>query len=277
MVSIDKARCFVHSKGNLWERALWDLLFSGASVERVHRCLVIYKNDDGGWGHGLEHDIKTPDSNPLMLEFLLSINRDTDLPLDELLEGTPKWVEKAQNEDGSLSNPPSLSDFPRAQWWEDGQTIPDSITGNLIRLGICPKGVRSKTKAWVESNLTLDDIQKNNWLFMAYHPFDYFFNEDDFQDVDKFREATLENIYKTALTHEEEGESHKLFPFFQFARGPDSIVTQNAPNGLVDRILDHLEETQREDGGWDDEHNLDYWQPYFSTIILLALQRFGRI
>ena len=267
----------MHAKGTLWERALWDYLFSGASAERVQRCLAVYKNNDGGWGHGLEHDIKTPDSNPLMLEFLLSINRDTDLPLGRLLEGSPAWVEKAQNEDGSLSNPPSLSDYPRAQWWEDGQTAPDSITGNMLRLGICPKGVRAKTRNWVETNLTLDDIHRNNWLFMAYHPYDYFFNEDDFQEVDKFREATLENIYKTALTHEKKGESHKLFPFFQFASGPDSIVAQNAPNGLVGRILDQLEESQREDGGWDDEHDLGYWQPYFSTIILLALQRFGRI
>jgi hypothetical protein len=75
----------------------------------------------------------------------------------------------------------------------------------------------------------------------------------------------------------EAGEMNKLFPFFQFANGPDSIVARNAPTGLVDHILDYLEGSQRDDGGWDDEHGLLYWQPYFSTIILLALKRFRRI
>jgi hypothetical protein len=112
---------------------------------------------------------------------------------------------------------------------------------------------------------------------MAYHPFDYFFNEDEFPEVEKYQEATLDNIYQTALAHENKGETHKLFPFFQFATSPDSVVARNAPEGLIGRILDVLEESQREDGGWEDEHGLAYWQPYFSTIILLALKRFGRI
>lgn len=277
MVSLDSACCFVHAHGTVWERALWDYLFDEAPEERVLQCLAVYKNSDGGWGHGLEHDIKTPASNPLMLEFLLSINRDTGLPLGKLLDGTPEWVERVQNPDGSLSNPPNLPDYPRAQWWEEGQTAPDSITGNLIRLGLCPDTVREKTKGWVQKNLGLNDIRENNWLFMAYHAHDYFFNEETFPEIDLYQEATLENIYQTALMHEEQGETHKLFPFFQFAAGRESVVAQNAPDGLLDRILDHLENSQREDGGWDDEHNLDYWQPYFSTVILLALKRFGRV
>jgi hypothetical protein len=277
MVSIDNARCYVHAQGNLWERALWNYLFDNGSLERVHRCLIPYKNDDGGWGHGLEHDIKSPLSNPLMLEFLLAVMRDTGLPPGDLFEGTPEWLESIQASDGSLTNPMDLLQYPHAQWWQEGQTTPASTTGNLIKHGICPPEVRDKTKSWVQKNLDLDAIRENNWLFMAYHAYDYYFNEDDFTHIDEFREATLDNIYTTALSHEEQGELHKLFPLFQFAHGPDSIVAKNAPQGLIDRALDHLENSQREDGGWDDEHSLAYWQPYFSTIILLALRRFGRV
>ena len=277
MVSVDKALCYVHAHGNLWERALWDYLFSEGPLERVYRCLLPYKNPDGGWGHGLEHDIKAPMSNPLMLEFLLSVMRDTGLPPGSLLDGTPEWLDSTQAEDGELTNPAGLEDYPRAQWWQEGQTIPDSITGNLLKYDLCPVGVRERTKAWVTKNVSLESVRENNWLFMAYHPFDYFFHEDEFPEVDKYREATLENIYDSALEHERKGELQKLFPFFQFADGPESLVAREAPAGLVERILDHLQESQREDGGWDDEHGLAYWQPYFSTIILLALKRFGRV
>ncbi len=277
MISFENARCFIYAQGNLWERALWDYLFDGGPADRVQRILSGYKNNDGGFGHGLEHDIKAPMSNPLMLEFLLTIIRDTGLPHGSLLDGTPEWVETIQNKDGSLQNPSRLGDYPRAQWWGEGQNKPDSITGNLLKLNICPPGVRHKTREWVIKNLTLEVIRSNGWLFMAYHAHDYFLNEDDFPDIEEYRAATLNNIYQTVLAHQERGEMNKLFPFFQFALGPDSIVAQEAPDGLVDRLLDHLDSSQREDGGWDDEHGLPYWQPYFSTVILLALKRFGRI
>ena len=112
---------------------------------------------------------------------------------------------------------------------------------------------------------------------MGYHAFDYYMNVTDFPDLDTYRSATLENVYACALAHEEKGGMNKLFPILQFAHGPDSVVAQEAPARLIDRILDHLQTTQREDGGWDDEHGLAYWQPYFSTVVLLALKRFGRL
>ncbi len=277
MVSIEKARCFVHAHGNMWERALWDYLFDNGPIERVHTCLSTYKNSDGGWGHGLEHDIKSPLSNPLMLEFLLSVIRDTGIPFGALLQNTPEWVDKIQKPDGTLENPPDLLDYPHAKWWQEGQTMPDSITGNLIKHDLCPPTVHEKTKSWVMENLTLEKISSNNWLFMAYHAYDYYFNVKDFPDLEKYQAATLENIYTCTLGHEEQGEMNMLFPFFQFAGDPDSPVIKEAPQGMVDQILDNMESSQREDGGWDDEHGLAYWQPYFSTVILLALKRFGRI
>ncbi len=277
-ISIDRARDFVHAHGVMWERALWDYLFDDGLLERVHQCLLCYRNSDGGWGHGLEHDIKAPMSNPLALEFLLTVIRDTGLPVGEILDGAPAWVESVQQPDGLLSNPPNLLDYPHAPWWiEGGQSIPDSITGNLTLHGACPPEVHRRTMTWVQANLTLDDIRSNEWLFMAYHPFDYFMNVSDFPDVDTYQAATLENIYDCAQAHEEKGEYQKLFPLFGFAPGPDSVVARNAPVGLIDRVLDHLQETQRDDGGWKDEHALAYWQPYFSTTVLLALKRFGRV
>ena len=124
MISLENARCFIHAHGNLWERALWDYLFDGGSAERVQKILSGYKNSDGGFGHGLEHDIKAPMSNPLMLEFLLTVMRDTGLPPGSLLDGTPEWVAIIQNEDGSLQNPPEsggLSPGPVVGGWS-GQT-----------------------------------------------------------------------------------------------------------------------------------------------------------
>ncbi|MBV7327869.1 hypothetical protein KFU94_06335 [Chloroflexi bacterium TSY] len=278
MVSLDKARQFVHTKGALWERALFEHLFFDGSIERVHQCLLCYKNADGGWGHGLEHDIRCPMSNPLALEFLLGVIRDTNIDSGSILTGAMDWLVDNQAEDGELHNPPDLLEWPHKPWWsEGGQNQPDSITGNLVRLGERSNVVEERTKRWVLNNLTLDKIQANEWLFMAYHAYDYFMSVDDFPDIERYRSATIDNVVQCAQNHRQQGEHQKLFSFFQFGTTPDSPLIQSAPAELTTYILDHLETTQREDGGWDDEHNLDYWQPYFSTVVLLTLKNFGRL
>ena len=278
MISIEKARNFIHANGTLWERALWDHLFDNGPLERVHQCLLCYKNDDGGWGHGLEHDIKCPLSNPLQLEFLLAIMRDTGISPGDLLDGTPEWIKKNLNEDGTLKNPHSLLDYPYAPWWSTGgQTLPDSITGNLIRFGHCPSTIANSTKDWVLQNLTPEKIRKNEWLFMAYHAHDYFMNVGDFANLEEHRQAAVDNIVQCALHHEQQREMNKLTALFMFAPIPATAVAKALPTGLIDRILDDVTSSQREDGGWDDEHGLAYWQPYFSTLALLALKNYNRL
>lgn len=274
MVSIDKARNFVYQNGALWERALFAYLFDGGSLERLHKCLLAYKNEDGGFAHGLEHDIKCPDSNPLQLEFLLSIVRDTDMPIGNLLDGTVAWLENNRNEDGSLKNPDNLLQYPHAPWWSGGgQSAPDAITGHLIELGLSTPSLELSTAKWVEENLTLEKIKTNEWLFMAYHAHDYFMHVQPTPETEVLKQAAIENIIECAQKVPEK----QYFTFFQFATSPDSEIIKAAPAGLVDKFLDYLVGAQREDGGWSDEHGLTYWQPYFSTVVLLTLKRFNRI
>ena len=49
-VSFKNARDFVYSNGVMWERALFGYLFQGMPLERVHQCLLCYKNTDGWMG-----------------------------------------------------------------------------------------------------------------------------------------------------------------------------------------------------------------------------------
>jgi hypothetical protein len=274
-VSVDQARAFVYGHGVLWERALFGWLFDGRPLADVQRGLLGYKNEDGGWGHGLEHDLKCPDSNPLALEYLLSVNRDTGLPVSELLEGTVAWVEANRAPDGALRNPPTTRDYPIAPWWQEhgGQTIPDAITGHLNRLGLCSPSLAESTRRWVQDNVSLGSIRANEWLFMAYHAADYFLNVTDFPDLAAYREATLANVVACA----ENAPEKQSYVVFQFAPTPESAVAKALPDDLIARRLDYLAGAQREDGGWEDEHGLPQWRPYVTIISLLALKNYGRL
>ncbi len=175
-INLQNARDFVYANGVLWERLLFGYLFERRPVEPVLAAFKAYKNSDNGFGHGLEHDIRCPDSNPLALEFLLGVLQRTAIDPGDLLDGTAHWVETQRKEDGSLANPAAVLDYPHAPWWNGGgQHIPDAITARLLRFGSCTSSLASSTRRWVEKNLTLKDVQATDWLFMNYHAHDYFF------------------------------------------------------------------------------------------------------
>ncbi len=276
-IDLKKARDFVYSNSVLWERALFGLLFEGRSAAHLAKCLLAYKNSDNGFGNGLEPDIKTPDSHPLALESVLgSLVRDTGVAFDPqvkaIFEGTPAWLEKQRKPDGSLNNPSSTREYPHAPWWAEsgGQMMPDSITGNLMALGLCTPALAESTRHWVAEYLTLETIRGTEWMFMNYHAYDYYMNVPDFPDVEAYRQAVVENIAKRAESIPEK----QYFCLLQFAPSPESRVARAAPD-LVARSVDYLASTQRADGGWDDEHGLAHWQPYVTIINLVALRRFG--
>jgi hypothetical protein len=274
-VSVRKARDYVYGSGVVMERALFSYLLEDGPLEHLHRCLLAYKNPDGGWGHGMEHDLKTPDSNPLALEYLLSLLCRYDIPVGDLLDGTPLWLESIQQADGTLQNPASLRDYPIAPWWNEwgGQKQPDSIVGNLTKLGLVTPKLAETTRQWAQANHSLESIAANEWLFMGYHAFDYFMNVTDFPDVYIYRAAVIQNLVDCAAKM----PAKQYYDLFYFAPTPDSWLAKALPNGFIDRCLDHFEATQRDDGGWDDQHNMPHWQPSVTIRVLMALKRYGRL
>ena len=277
-INFKNARDFVYGNGTLAERALFAYLFENGTLERLHQCLACYRNPDGGWAHGLEHDIKTPDSHPLALEYILGVMvRDLAIPTGTLFDDAASWLENNRNDDGSLRNPASIGVYPHAPWWNGeegsvgfGQTTPDAIVGNLSRIGKATPALLKSTKAWVQQNLTVEHIRAVDWLFMNYHAYDYYMNIDDFPDLEAHRQAVIDNIKDCA----EKAPENQYSTLFQFANSPDSPVTQALPDSLIKRHLDYLKESQRDDGGWTDEHSLAQWQPYMTIFALRVLQHY---
>ena len=273
-VDFEKARDFVYGNGTLFERALFAYLFENDNPDRLETVILCYKNRDNGFGHGFEHDLKTPDSNPLALEYLLGVMKHARVPRGRILDGTADWVESCMDADGNLRNPESTRRYPLAPWWQEagGQTMPDSIVGNLIHFGAATPSLIEKTRRWAIARYSLDSVRANEWLFMAYHAVDYFFAIDDFPRLEDFRRATVENVIACA----EKAPESQYDSLFAFAPEPDSAIAKALPTGLISRFLDHLESAQNEDGSWVDQHNLPQWYSITTINVLLALRRYGR-
>lgn len=272
-INLKAARDFVYANGVLWERALFAYLFQDGVVERLHACLYAYKNHDGGFGHALEHDIRCPESHPLALEFLLGMMSKCGVSAGTLLDGTAEWLESNRESDGSLKNPTALLDYPHAPWWNDGgQTAPDSIVGNLARFGLATDSLLETTALYADAHLDDAKIRANDWLFMAYHAYDYYSAVTAIPGYGERWHATMDNIAACAASAKPE----QYYELLSYARTSDSPVAAALPDGLLTTMLDHLENSQRDDGGWHDEHGLPQWYAYTTILVLNGLRLQGR-
>src|SRR5512147_1401750 len=63
-----KAREFIYANARRVDRAIYEVIFGGASADALVTALEPYRNADGGFGHALEPDLRTPHSQPLHTE-----------------------------------------------------------------------------------------------------------------------------------------------------------------------------------------------------------------
>jgi hypothetical protein len=61
---LSAARSFMAGHARVLDRRRFELLFDGADAEPVLAALRAYRNRDGGYGHGLEPDLRAPESQP---------------------------------------------------------------------------------------------------------------------------------------------------------------------------------------------------------------------
>ena len=64
---LEKGENFIWENARLLERAIFSYHFYSGSDIRILEILKTYQNEDGGFGHALEPDLRTPDSHPSLL------------------------------------------------------------------------------------------------------------------------------------------------------------------------------------------------------------------
>ena len=83
-VSYERAREFVYATARVLEQRLFATLFEGAPATGVVDSLRAYRNEDGGFGHGLEPDARAPASQPVDVWFAFDTLVAAGAPADEL-------------------------------------------------------------------------------------------------------------------------------------------------------------------------------------------------
>ncbi|MFD7287541.1 hypothetical protein [Streptomyces sp. NPDC059863] len=236
----------------------------GRGAEAVEAALTAYREEDGGYGHGLEPDLRGPVSQPLhtahALRVLDSIGRCDGLRVERIC----RYLTAVSTAEGALpAVHPSLRGYPYAPRLQ----VVDDPSGDLLATGPVV-GLLHRNEVW------------HAWLFRATdfcwaaverldesHPYEIEAAVAFLDGVpDRARaEAAADRLGRLVRARGlvvldparsaeypvppgyAPGERHHPY---DYARVPESLARAWFTDEEMERSLDHLAGLQREDGGW---------------------------
>ena len=131
---VDGAARFLAGNARVLDRRRFERLFSGGDARPVRDAVAAFRNSDGGFGHALEPDGRTPASQPAAVAMALGTLDEADAWDEELVAGACEWlVANAPAEGGASFVEPTVEGWPRAPWWEAEEGRPASLftTGQI--------------------------------------------------------------------------------------------------------------------------------------------------
>lgn len=259
-----RAEQFVWLTARVLEQRLFAHHFLHGTADAVEAALDAYRNEDGGYGHALEPDLRGPVSQPLHTAHALRVLDGIGRCGGQRVERVCRYLTSVSTADGALpAIHPSQRRYPAAPF----VPVVDDPPSDLLATGPVV-GLLHRNEVW------------HAWLFRATdfcwqavesldksHPYEVeaavaFL---DFAPDRPRAEAAADRLGR--LVREQRlaaldpdrldaypvasgyapGEHH--FPH-DFARSPHSLARAWFTDDEMARSLDHLAAEQQEDGGW---------------------------
>ncbi|MDG9713924.1 hypothetical protein [Streptomyces sp. DH10] len=261
---VARAERFVWLTARVLEQRLFAHHFRGGASDPVETALDAYRNEDGGYGHALEPDLRGPVSQPLHTAHALRVLDAVGRCAGQRVERICRYLTSVSTADGALpAIHPSQRGYPTAPFVPVVDDPPSALlaTGPVV-------GLLHRNEVW------------HAWLFRATdfcwqavesleesHPYEI---EAAVAFLDSApdrprAEAAADRLGRLVRAHRlaaldpddldaypvspgyAPGEHH--FPY-DYARTPQSLARAWFTDDEMARSLDHLAARQQEDGGW---------------------------
>jgi len=258
MPSLDSAQQFLAAHGRVLDRRRFERLFLGGDAEPVRAAVAAYRNPDGGFGHALEPDGRTPHSQPAATEQALRILDQADAWDDDLVRGACDQLQAtAPAEGGAVFVDPNVEGWPAAPWWRPQEGASLVSTGQILGTLLA----RQVEHPWVETATELMwervDALDGSGAYDLYGVLRFLDHVPDRDRAERALTRVEESVTRiVTLDPEATGEVHGPLGF---APRPDSIARPLFDDSTITAHLDHLAAGQREDGGWT--FNWPTWSP----------------
>lgn len=253
---IDAARDFLLREGRLLERRRFATEFEGAAPDGVVDALVGYRNADGGFGHGLEPDKRSPRSQPLDVQFAFEALLHSGLPpgdLVDLVRPAADFLAGVAEPDGTVPLVlPGVDAYPHAP-----HVSPDSfppglnptamLAGLLHALGVAhPWRDRADDRCF--SILEQDGVPPEAHTVHAVMVF--LEHVPDRTRADALFPAVAEALPRASFFRADPDDDGYGVAPTELAPTPASPWRALFDDALFDAHLDRLARDQQPDGGW---------------------------
>jgi hypothetical protein len=261
----DAAAGFITANARVLDQRRFDRMFAAdGGATPVRDAVAAYRNADGGFGHALEPDCRTPGSQPAAAAMAFRVLDEADAWDEELVRGACDWLAAVAPAGGGAAfvEAAALTGGPHAPWWVPEEGHPASliatgmITGTLHARGVRHPWLDQATEVmWARIGGAGASVSAYEMLgilpFLQHVP-------DRDRALSAFSQVgplLLENNL-AALDPDAEGEVHSPL---DFAPLPESLARALFDEAVIKAHLDHLAQAQLEDGGWT--FNWLAWSP----------------
>ncbi|CUW31510.1 MULTISPECIES: hypothetical protein [Streptomyces] len=259
-----RAEQFVWLTARVLEQHLFAYHFLHGSPDAVEAALDAYRNDDGGYGHALEPDLRGPVSQPLHTAHALRVLDAVERCGGQRVERVCRYLTSVSTPDGALpAVHPSQRGYPTAPF----VPVVDDPPSELLATGPVV-GLLHRNEVW------------HAWLFRATdfcwqavesldksHPYEvqaavaFLDSAPDRPRAEAAadRLGRLVREQRLAVLDPDRLDAFPVAPGYapgehhfphDFARRPDSLARAWFTDEEMSRSLDHLAAEQQEDGGW---------------------------
>ena len=289
---------FLLREARLLERRLFATAFLGQPAAHVVDALRGYQNDDGGFGHALEPDVRCPASLPIDVEIAFQALAAAGASgaagaagaVDqEMISRACDFLARiAEAADAGGAVPPAfpvIESFPRAVHWSDWTYVPGlnptaGLVGLLYQFGVDhPWRAQGAAYCWRQLEAggvpgdahTLSEVMN----FLEHVP------ERD--RAERYARSLAVHFGEIAMFHlDPAADGYGLTPL-HLAPEPGSRWRPLFTDAQIDGHLDRLLKRQQDDGGWpvsweppSQAATLE-WRGVVTLRALRTLTAYGRI
>jgi hypothetical protein len=254
-MDIDKASDFMATHARLLDRRRFEVLTGECDRDALLAALNAYRNPDGGYGHGLEPDLRsrTSQTGPALHAFevfeeLAPVTAPEAVALCD-------WLESVTLPDGGIPFALPIPDpAGSAPFWAGADTQASSLQITAVvaamahRVAVHDEAVA--THPWLDraTRFCLDAIRKKDELHALELAFAIWL-ADAIEDGETLR-LLGRHIPENGLVHVQGGLEDEMMRPLDFAPYPGRPARGLFKEDIVQAELRRLEEQQQDDGGW---------------------------
>jgi hypothetical protein len=277
---------FIWKNARHLERAVFEFHFYDESPAHILEILRTYQNEDGGFGHAIEPDLRAPDSHPLFVEFALRTLYDCNLREPKMAYRACDFLSRnADPKQGIPTIFPSSKLYPRAAHMNNSIFEQPSLDRLTSLVGLTHwQGVNHP---WLPGavEVCLEDIANNRYTdaHTIMNAFCLLESLSPDRAIDLFFNKLSKELYEANFFCSDVPVRTYCLTPLTFAPSPNSFCRPIFSETQIEDHLTDLERHQEDDGGWPilweppGEMARREWRAYKTVMALITLHAYGRI